>query len=203
MSKLTKSFKGQIKEARDKAIWIDVVADELFSTWIPKSALDMTKMDENYLTVTGMQTFHVKQWFLDLKAKEADSKAQFMEKAEEISTNGPDYTPKENKQILDRAKSNKIPRIPDMIYDKKGLDPNLPDRPSFPPKTQTVMMPSAPTPDRVEFPYFPDMSILELRDYHMHEPVGAIRGHIENIIMRKEDRIRREEVWKELLEGKK
>ena len=157
MSKLTKSFKGQIKEARDKAIWIDVVADELFSTWVPKSALDMTKTAENYLTVTGMQTFHVKQWFLDMKAKEADTKAQFMEKADEIST-----TP--------APKEEKIPRIPDMIYDKKV-------------KTQTVIIPAQPTDKR---PYFPNMSIFELRDYHLRENNGAIRGHIENIIMMKE-----------------
>ena len=49
-----------------------------------------------------------------------------------------------------------------------------------------IDMPKPPTPDRVVFPYFPGMTIFELRDYHANERQGAIRGHIENLISDRE-----------------
>ena len=158
MSKLTKKFKGQINRETEKAVMIDIVNDnELFSTWIPKSSINMKEMDADYLTVPGMQTFHIKQWFVDSKKNEAkdlarkeadNTKATFLEKVDQINPIVSNFEKVTGHTVID--------------------------------------MPLPPTPDRVEFPYFPGMTIFELRDYHKHEPNGAIRGHIENIIMRME-----------------
>ena len=73
----------------------------------------------------------------------------------------------------------RIPHIPDVVLG--AYDTSQHKQPDI-----VIDMPKPPTPDRVVFPYFPGMTIFELRDYHMHEKVGAIRGHIENIIMMKE-----------------
>ena len=167
MSKLTKSFKGQISNETEKAIQIDVMTtEEIFSTWVPKSALNMEEMNENYLSVTGIQTFHVVQWFLDMKKTEAKDKAR-----KEADNTKATFL----KTVVSGTIPVKTQTVELGTYSKeKGVG------------TMTIDMPQPPTPDRVEHPYFPGMTIFELRDYHKHEREGAIRGHIENIIMMKE-----------------
>jgi len=64
---------------------------------------------------------------------------------------------------------------------------------------EVVMPPPVKNP---EWPFFPGMTIFELRAIHIKEPVGAIRGHIENIIMWREDKDQRNQIIK-LLEGMK
>lgn len=77
MSKLTKSFKGQISRETEKALEITVIkGDELFSTWLPKSALNMKEMPVDCLSKEGVQIFHIHQWFVDLKKDEAKDKAK-------------------------------------------------------------------------------------------------------------------------------
>ena len=156
MPKLSKSFKGQISKETEKAIEITVMDDSgIFTTWIPKSALNMKEMPVDYISVTGTQIFHVSQWFLDLKAKQKNTETEFIKEAEKQ----PEY---ETRTL------------------SKDTIPN-PD-PKTTSNTQTVIIPAQPE----HRPYFPAMTIFELRDYHLREQNGAIRGHIENIIMAKE-----------------
>lgn len=85
MSKLTTSFKGQISKETEKAIEITVIkGDELFSTWLPKSALNMKEMPVDCLSKEGVQIFHIHQWAVDMKkeAKPSDEST----KAEEYET---------------------------------------------------------------------------------------------------------------------
>lgn len=68
--------------------------------------------------------------------------------------------------------------------------------------TQTVIIPAQPE----HRPYFPAMTIFELRDYHLREREGAIRGHIENTIQRKTAEAQRDtiiDLLGRLLEEKK
>ena len=151
MSKLSKSFKGQISRETEKAIEITVIkGDELFSTWIPKSALNMKEMPVDCLSKEGVQIFHVHQWIIDKKAKEKKTETEFIKETEKIE-----------------RESISVDEVEEAL--KTG-------------KFTVVTMPQPPTPDRIEFPFFPNMSVLELRDYHSKEPLGAIRGHIENLI---------------------
>lgn len=105
--------------------------------------------------------------------------------------------------------TGKIPHIPDEVYGeydtsqhKKPIELGTYSKEKGV-GTITVDMPQPPTPDRVVHPYFPGMTIFELRDYHMHEFNGAIRGHIENIIMRKEEAQQKRAFFDALLEAVK
>ena len=175
MSKLGKSFKGQISKETEKAIEITVMDDSgIFSTWIPKSALNMKEMPVDCISVTGTQEFHIHQWFLDLKAKEKKTETEFIKEAE------------------------KQPEYETRTLSKDPIKPK-----SFEEvKTQTVVIPAQPE----HRPYFPAMTIFELRDYHLREKEGAIRGHIENTIQRKTAEAQRDtiiDLLGRLLEGKK
>jgi len=165
MSKLTQTFKGQIKRETDKALQVTVIGDEIFDTWIPKSAINKNFMPSDYLLNESVQEFNIMEWFVKMKANEkkdeVQTKTEFLGTAQRIST---------------EKAEEPIPRIPDTIYGK--LPPNKP-APEI--KTQTVIIPAQPD----HRPYFPNMTIFELRDYHLRENNGAIRGHIENIIMAK------------------
>ena len=162
MSKLTQTFKGQIKRETDKALQVTVIGDEIFDTWIPKSAINKNFMPSDYLLNESVQEFNIMEWFVKMKANEKkdeiQTKTEFLGVAQKISTDAAD---------------EEIPRIPDTVYGK--LPPNKP-APEI-----VINIPAQPE----QRPYFPAMTIFELRDYHLRENNGAIRGHIENIIMAK------------------
>lgn len=188
MSKLTKKVKGQISRETEKALQIIIIKNgELFDEWIPKSALNMKEMDENYLTVIGMQTFHIHQWFLDLKKEEKEKEnkvamdnttQQFLETADRVTTEIASLNPiggnsRLKKELIKKKTDVKVGETMTVQREQELQKAGY----------IIVDIPQPPTPDRVEFPYFPGMTIFELRDYHMHEQNGAIRGHIENIII--------------------
>jgi len=88
---------------------------------------------------------------------------------------------KSKAQVIDKSAQRKVTETEFLAkMDEVSTDPIKPK--SFEEvKTQTVMMPTTPE----HRPYFPAMTIFELRDYHLNEKRGDIRGHIENIIMTK------------------